>query len=93
WSYPPDVPVSGFCVHWAGEAGFPLSAGQSLDKQQRCVRIARPYPEAVFFCMSAFREGENGEILESAPSRLVPFPAGEAMRPSPGQGASAPSRS
>jgi len=80
WSYPPDVPVSGFRVHWAGEAGFPLSAGQSLDKQQRCVRIARPYPEAVFFCMSAFREGENGEILESAPSRLVPFPAGDIQR-------------
>ena len=84
WSYPLDVPVSGFRVHWAGETGFPLSAGQSLDEHQRSVRLVRPNPEAAFFCMSAFREGEEGEILESAVTRLIPVPAGAAQSPQVG---------
>lgn len=75
WTYPLDVPVRGFRVHWAGEAGFPLSAGQSLDEQQRSVRLASPFPEAAFFCLSAYREGPTGEIVESAHSRLVPVPS------------------
>jgi hypothetical protein len=85
WSYPLDVPVSGFRVHWAGEAGFPLSAGQSMDGQGRSVRLARPHPDVSFFCLSAFREGEKGEILESAVSRLIPVPAsGAGSPPQPG---------
>ncbi len=78
WTYPLDVPVSGFRVYWAGEAGFPMTEGQSVDAHQRSLRLTRPYPEAAFFCLSAFREGEEGQILESAASRLIPAPAGAA---------------
>jgi hypothetical protein len=81
WSYPLDVPVSGFQVHWAGEAGFPLSSGQSLDEQQRSVRLVRPNPETAFFCLSAYRETEKGEILESAVTRLIPAPASDSGDP------------
>ncbi len=79
WTYPRDVPVSGFRVYWAGETGFPMTGGQRVDGEQRSLRLGDPpNPEAAFFCLSAFREGEEGEVLESAVSRLIPAPAGRA---------------
>ena len=77
WEYPPGVPITGFRIHWVDPKGLPLSEGQGLSKQKRSVRLTRPGPEAAFFCMSAYREDEKGEILESAVSRLLPYPPGD----------------
>jgi len=75
WEFPLDVPVSGFRIHWAEKPGFPVSEGQILSKQQRSARFSKPSTRAAFFCMSAFREGEGGEVEESAFSRILPAPA------------------
>jgi hypothetical protein len=48
------------------------------------VRLTRPNPEAAFFCLSAFREGEEGEIVESATSRLIPVPVAKVHGPEAG---------
>lgn len=74
WEYPMGVSISGFRIYWGDRKGLPLSPGQTLGKQQRSVRLPLPGPGAAFFCMSAYRENENGEILESAVSRLLPSP-------------------
>jgi hypothetical protein len=78
WSYPLDVPVSGFRVHWAGKDGFPLSAGQSLGEHERSVRFVRAEPGTAFCCLSAYRDGVEGGMVESAVSRLIPVPAARA---------------
>ena len=88
WEYPLDVPITGFRVHWAEQGGFPVSDGQTLGRQQRSVRLSRPGPKAASFCMSAYREDENGGIVESAFSRLLPTPAEDSL--GPGIGANRP---
>jgi hypothetical protein len=81
WMYPPDVPVSGFRVHCSEEAGLPRETGQALDGRQRQVRLARPFPEAALFYLSAYREQAKGEIIESALARPLPVPTADSGNP------------
>jgi len=74
WTYPSDIPISGFRIFWGPNDSSPYEGKWKLGPEDRSIRVSRPYSKPFFVRMSALRKGPEGKILKSAYSPWIRIP-------------------